>query len=849
VNLDGTFQSNEILVNNQQISGNTGSLSFTIPTTALIGNGILRIMSYGTSNATPNPCPGTIAGEVEDYFVSIAPIPNPTNDNILSPFALPNLPVNYAAVNTAGTNATATNGTVNFGGFGAGQAFKDVWYQCTVPSTGVVYLNVTANSYGDHDMQVWKSSNNLPTGALTSIGTDYSSGVGSEPFMRVTETPGTVLFIQIRSAVTNAGGSFNITATYGVNWRGTVSTDWSVSGNWYNDMVPTSTYDVVIPVTTNLANVNAPQTVNNIYTADGVNVVLNDNLTFTGNINVYGTLFGIADNRFRGAGQLIANGTTQSINTSVVAGNFTKAGTGTLTIDAATGTLNIADVLTPSAGTIVTNNKLFIRSYNSGTGATYLSTGQIALGSGTITGDVVIERKIPASAYTSQHYVSAPITSTTNTVYNNYNDDYSVVGSPYPYQYTGTTGPQPTVWPTSWWYDASLTASSASYRWMNGSGKAMFPGLGVSINVPGNTVIDVQGAPVQSDVTLPVTSGQGNLIGNPYPSTIDLDKFLSDNSSNIGGSTVYYNKLGTNVSYSSLAGGTSVPDVYGDHRERFMGHSNGFWINATSSSILFKNTQRDYKPQATIPGALGGTFFAANSSANPNNLRIRVKSNTNNSFDEMLIAKDASTEEGLDNYDASKFMLVEENSQPMIYSILEGQNLVINAMPNTDGKVIPLGVITTAAGNWTIAIHNSDAFIAENGTVTLEDRATGKFYNLNNNPEVAFNLPEGNVGNRFYLHIGATTNNTTTVTEVANNKNLAVYSLNDKVIINFGTEMKGATSVEIFNIAGALVNSFDASSMKGTHEVNMADQAAGAYLVKINNGSDVITKKVMISKK
>jgi hypothetical protein len=68
-------------------------------------------------------------------------------------------------------------------------------------------------------------------------------------------------------------------------------------------------------------------------------------------------------------------------------------------------------------------------------------------------------------------------------------------------------------------------------------------------------------------------------------------------------------------------------------------------------------------------------------------------------------------------------------------------------------------------------------------------------------------------------------------------------------MINFGTEMKGASTVEIFNIAGALVNSFDASSMKGTHEVNMANQSAGVYLVKINNGSDIITQKVMIGKK
>jgi hypothetical protein len=848
-NIDGDYlDAGEQIVTNVLASTATAqTYTFTVPSTYVnLGNCIMRVRS--SASPITNSC-ATSVGETEDYVIKIDKAPNPLNDNIFGPAPLPVIAVNYLSTPSNATNATATtSANISGSGWANNTSYKDVWYQCTVPATGVVYINVLPGTLTNADMQVWESSNNQFNGTLTSLGTDDNSGVGNMPFMRVATTPGKVLFIQVRSNTATIGGTFTIAATYGVNWKGSISTNWSTSGNWYNDMVPASNYDVVIPVTTNVPTITTASTINSVFAANGVNVVLNQNLTFTGNLSLYGAVTATSQMRFRGASELINAGTANSILSNVIVGNFTQQ-SGTLTIDATNGRLNVADLLKPVGGSIVTNNRLVIRSYNSGTVNTplYLGTGQIALGAGTFTGDVVIERKIPATTYTSQHYVSAPITSTTNTLSNNYNDDYSVVGAPYPFQYTGIApAPQPTVWPSSWWYDASLTSFSVGYRWMNGSGKAMTPGMGVSINVAGNTVIDVQGAPVQTDIAYSVVSGQGNLVGNPYPSTIDLDKFIGDNPSNIGGNTVYYNKLGATVSYSTLGGGTSVPDVYGDHRERFMAHSNGFWVNATNGVLLFNNTQREYKPQTQIAGAIGGTFFGTQGS-NSNNLRIRVKDASNSTFDEMLIAKDANTQDGIDNYDASKFMMVETNPQPFIYSVLDGQNLVINAMPNVEGKEIPVGVVTTSAGQWTISVHNSDAFVSEASTLVLEDRSTGIFYNLKNTPEVTFDMPEGNVGSRFYIHVG---NATTSVKGIsAASKGVSIYSNSDKLFVNFGTELKGSTTVEVYNLTGQLMTSVDATSFKGIREVSMNNAAAGNYLVKVVNGSNVITDKVFIDKK
>jgi hypothetical protein len=854
MNLDAVFQNSEKIVLDQLITSTT-SFSFSIPPSALLGKGVLRIISYGASNpnltlanvsGTTSNCPSSVLGEVEDYELTVAPIPFPNNDNVISPFPLPSIPVTYASSAVSCSNATATNGIDNLGSFSLGEAFKDVWYQCSVPNTGVVFLNFQGVSYNDHDVQVWKSSNNQPNGVLTLLGYDDNSGIGSEPFIRIAESPGTILYLQVRSHTANAGGTFTIAATRGVNWKGTINSDWNTAGNWYNDMVPAANYDVVIPVTTNVPTISTPTTIHSIYGANASNVVLNQNLTFTGDLAMYGTVTSASHVRFRGPAELISAGVTNAIKNNIIVGNFTMQ-SGTLTIDAANGRLNVADVLNPNGGSIITNNRLFIRSYNSGIigTSTYLGTGQIAPGTATFIGDVVIERKIPATTYTSQHYVSAPITSTTNTIHNNYNDDYTVKGSPYPFQYTGLyPAPQPTIWPTSWWYDASLTNYPVSYRWMNGRDKAMTPGMGVSINTPGNLVIDVQGAPQQSDVTYNVVNGQGNLIGNPFPSTLDLDKFIGDNTSNIGGSTVYYNKQGTTVSYSTLGGGISVPDVYGDHRERFMAHSNAFWVNATSNVILFNNTQRECRPELQITGALGGTFYAASQSDNPNNLRIRIQEENSSLFDEMLIAKEANTLDGIDNYDANKWMLTESTPQPYIYSMVDGQSLVINAMPNTEGKMIPLGLITTTAGACSLSLHHSDAFADETSSLELEDRFTGVFYNLKVTPKVSFHLPQGNIGSRFFLHIG----NTMTSINTTNNRNdnKTIFLNRDKLFVNLQKSSTFPTSIEILNSSGSLITQRASSEI--INEFDLSSYAEGVYFIRVNDGNSFNSHKVVYIK-
>ena len=69
LNQNGTFESNELLVNGSSSSANLLSATLNVPSTALLGATRMRVsMKY---NAAPSPCETFPYGEVEDYTVVI----------------------------------------------------------------------------------------------------------------------------------------------------------------------------------------------------------------------------------------------------------------------------------------------------------------------------------------------------------------------------------------------------------------------------------------------------------------------------------------------------------------------------------------------------------------------------------------------------------------------------------------------------------------------------------------------------------------------------------------------------------------------------------------------------------
>ena len=326
-----------------------------------------------------------------------------------------------------------------------------------------------------------------------------------------------------------------------------------------------------------------------------------------------------------------------------------------------------------------------------------------------------------------------------------------------------------------YYYDQSQSSSSNSNdptfwnTWVNASG-IMEQGKGYAAEgrtgttgvhnvsftgTPNNGIIytDVHHWP-DSDV-----DNDFNLLGNPYPSAIDIELFFDANLSVID-PVVYLWTHNTPISngdsgdYSTddyatynytggtSAGGGPVPD-------KNIGSSQGFFMRAINSgSVVFNNTMR-------LENA-NDQFFKSNSSKKDiddkeEKDRIWLNLTTNyGGFNQLLIGFMDKASENVDRgYDALKN---EANNLISFYSTIEENKYVIQGLPSfSDELVVNLGYDTKVAPRtFAISIDKLEGQL-NNRDIYLFDNKLNITHNLTNS-DYTFDVNEiGENPNRFIL--------------------------------------------------------------------------------------------------
>ncbi|TRU80155.1 MAG: T9SS type A sorting domain-containing protein, partial [Microcystis viridis Mv_BB_P_19951000_S69D] len=200
----------------------------------------------------------------------------------------------------------------------------------------------------------------------------------------------------------NQGAYYSISTPGSTTWTGTLSSDWSNTGNWSNG-VPTATISATIPNVSPLAFpiIGAAAQVNNITINSGASLTLNNSLQVAGNLVNNGTItnnntLSIAGNLSNSSsigGTVVLNGTAaQSITGTGTYNSFTlnNSGGNIITLN---NPIRITQLLTISAGTLNLNNSDITLGSTS-----IANTAQIGPVSGSIiypgTGRFVVERII-----------------------------------------------------------------------------------------------------------------------------------------------------------------------------------------------------------------------------------------------------------------------------------------------------------------------------------------------------------------------------------------------------------------------------------------------------------------------
>ncbi|WP_396186881.1 T9SS sorting signal type C domain-containing protein [Flavobacterium sp.] len=394
---------------------------------------------------------------------------------------------------------------------------------------------------------------------------------------------------------------------------------------------------------------------------------------------------------------------------------------------------------------------------------------------------------------------------------------------------------------------------------VNGAFSAVTPsttnftaGKGYSIRMPDNASADTPtayageftGVPNNGDLTAPLVDGGSaglryNLVGNPYPSPIQMQNFVFDNTDNIQSTLYFWRKTnGAGTAYCTWVAGALVtnPGTFASNGNAqtvnpadIIQTGQGFFVEAKSgaTSLSFKNTQR--------VGNNTGQFFKTKQVAEASKIWLNA-TNAKGDFSQMAITYFAEATTGVDAFDAKYF-----NDSPIaLTSKINDGEYTIQSRPAFDPTdVVALNFKTNAEGDYTIAIDHFEGLFSTGQDVYLVDSKTGTETNLKAGA-YTFNATSGLDNNRFSLKYQKTLK----VDAPAFNENsVSVYKNNGTIYVNSGKI--AINSIQVYDVQGRLIA--DRKNVKSsTAALENLKANNQVVLVKISaEDNSVVTKKVV----
>ncbi len=425
----------------------------------------------------------------------------------------------------------------------------------------------------------------------------------------------------------------------------------------------------------------------------------------------------------------------------------------------------------------------------------------------------------------------------------------------------------------------SFNAAAVPEDWKNETPSSVSMGKGIGYCIYGPQLASPPaffkatflGIPNNGTIQTPVVfngslGGTSNLIGNPYPSAIDADKFLDANSGVIDG-TLYFWTHNTPIangqynvndyaSYNKTGGINTAPDVtaaalsgsYGGFNNHIpsgkIAAGQAFFTTCiTSGNIVFNNSMR--LSRDVVPVVLDNSQFFKTRNPNIKTTtyeKHRIWLNLTNAlglFKQTLVGYIKEATNQYDNrFDGESF---DGNEFIDFYSISQDKNLVIQgrALPFDVNDQVPLGFRTTIEGAFTININQADGLLTKQ-TVFIEDKLTNTTFDLNSGA-YTFNTAAGTFNDRFVLRY---TNKTLGAKDYESLENQVVISNKYKQIRVY-SKAETIDNVVVYDLLGRKLFQKDKVDSSEIIISNLiSSQQVLLVKVILKKGNDV-TKKVV----
>lgn len=340
-----------------------------------------------------------------------------------------------------------------------------------------------------------------------------------------------------------------------------------------------------------------------------------------------------------------------------------------------------------------------------------------------------------------------------------------------------------------------------------------------------------------------------NLVGNPYPSNLDLNVLYADNQAEIESTFQFwdntanaiYEQQGSGYTgnayavFNAVAGerGTGLPAPGKEQQEVLVPRTpnnivkvgQGFMVKAKGTGKILN--YRNYGRTAVNEGSV---FYGKQSQEDRYFLKMTAPSGITSTI-AMVYFAGGNNLFGTDDSAAIP-------SSDEVYSIVQGEKVAINGRStfvNTDN--IPLGTRHFVGGDYTIALGDQEGIFANGQSIYLKDKQTNTITNLKAG-NYTFTANAGASTGRFEIIYQS---DVVLVTESTFKEELTVYRDGEDFVVKAQT--KKITRVEVYDMSGSLIFSQNANNTKVV--VNGTSLSNGTYLLKINRGTEVYTKKIL----
>ena len=331
---------------------------------------------------------------------------------------------------------------------------------------------------------------------------------------------------------------------------------------------------------------------------------------------------------------------------------------------------------------------------------------------------------------------------------------------------------------------------------------AAFTGLFTGVPNSGNYTASIE------------SSGQRfNLVGNPYPSTLNLRSLYDANSSLIENKFYFYehtqspaNVTSSITNYGVMTVGATTAYVTATDSPQSSNVANiesaesaqvgqGFFVRALtgeSGSLSFTNAMR---------GGNNNTVFFRNNvtseevSFEASVFRIRF-TDPNLSKSQALVGCFEDTNDGDDVMDT-------EGIGAVVYTFNQNKKLAIQgrSFPLNQGSVIPLGFRTGIAGTHKIDLIEQTGIFQTQQYVLLHDLQLGLYHNLSLSP-YEFTTETGTFDNRFVIVFTGILNNDQ---PISLENQLTLFEMNDQLHLHAKENIQ-LKSIKIYNLTGSLIH-------------------------------------------